>query len=497
MPLSTLQTRIVTQRPSALPPLISIAFGAPFVSLNGTTTLVFTITNPNVTVGLTGIAFVDNLPPGLVVGPVPGIIDACTAGTTTAVAGASQISYFGGTLLAGASCTITVTVQGTSLGIKRNTTERITARESGDGSPSNQADLNVVAAGCAIVLDGSLLLGGAATHTVQIAVDALLNNAYITFTVFVAATANFRSYNVSNPALPTFQGALASDGVHDTFQAICLSSNTAFAGSNGPGAAGISSIDVTVPAGPVRLQNLARPVPLGTVVFSMTVVGTTLYLVDNASRFSLINVTLPAAMAVLKNYNLFVDFATATVAPTSLVVIGTTAYILTYDQVTPEALLGIYDVTLPLAVTQTSVTTVTGAITAAARRSGLAVVGTTAYTISDDKFVILDVSNPALPVILSTTAIVGDNVAQSAFKPIFVNAAGTRAFILNEQTRSMYTYDVSNPAAPVLLNTQATHATSSPASIVGSAGLVFVAESEAPAGSTEGWLEIFDISGCP
>jgi hypothetical protein len=350
---------------------------------------------------------------------------------------------------------------------------------------------------CAIVLAGSLLLGGAATRTIQIAVDAALAHAYITFNAFVAATAAFRSYDVSVPAAPAFLGALAADGVNDTFQAVCLSGVTAFAGSDGPGAAGVVSINITVPAAPVRLQNLVRAFPLGSKVDGIAVVGTTLYLVDNASAFSLINVTVPAAMVVLKNYDFFSDFATNTVAPTSLVVIGTTAYVLTYDQVTPEALLGIYDVTLPLVVTQTSATLVTGAITAAARRSGLAVVGTRAYTISDDKFIILDVTNPAAPAILSTTVVIADTVTpEQAYKPLFVNPAGTRAFLLNESTRSMYTYDVSNPAAPVLLTTTPTHATSSPASVIESAGLVFVAETEEPAGSTQGWLEIFDASGC-
>jgi len=490
------QTQFITQAPFALPPLISIAFGAASVALNGTTTLVFTITNPNVDVGLTGVAFVDNLPAGLVVGPVPGVVDACTAGTVTAVAGASQISYFGGTLLAGASCTITVTVQGTSAGLKHNQTDPITARESGQGLASNIADLTVSAVACVITLSGSLLLGGAPTRTIQIAVDAALDNAYITYSVFAGVNANFRSYDVTNPAAPAFLGVLAADGVHDSFQALCLLGNSAFAGSSGPGAAGITSINIAVPAAPARLQNLTRAFPLGTVVESMTAVGTVLYLVDNASAFSLIDITAPAAMAVLADYDFFSDFPINTVAPTSIVVVGAIAYILTYDQVTPEALLAIYNVTAPLAVTQTSVTTVSSAITAGPRRSGLQVVGTTAYTVSDDKFVILDVTNPAAPVILSTTTIVGDNVSQAALQPLFVNSAGTRAFILNEQTRSMYTYDVTNPAAPLLIGTQATHATSSPASTVGSDGLVYVAETEAPAGSTEGWLEIFDYSAC-
>src|SRR5262249_47197182 len=47
------------------PPTISTGFDNAAIPLGGTSALTFTITNPNSTVGLTGVAFTDALPAGL------------------------------------------------------------------------------------------------------------------------------------------------------------------------------------------------------------------------------------------------------------------------------------------------------------------------------------------------------------------------------------------------------------------------------------------------
>ncbi len=62
----TLVGATATAVSAASPPILTKAFGAASIPLGGTTTLMFTISNPNAT-ALTGIGFTDTLPPGLTV----------------------------------------------------------------------------------------------------------------------------------------------------------------------------------------------------------------------------------------------------------------------------------------------------------------------------------------------------------------------------------------------------------------------------------------------
>ncbi|MGB9120429.1 MAG: CSLREA domain-containing protein [Candidatus Angelobacter sp.] len=119
----------------ATPPSITKAFGAASIPLNGTTSLTFTIQNPNTNLALTGIAFTDNLPAGLVVA-TPNALNNTCGGTATAVAGSGSISLSAGTLAASTSCTFSVNVQGTTAGVKNNSVQ-VTSTEAGTGNTSN------------------------------------------------------------------------------------------------------------------------------------------------------------------------------------------------------------------------------------------------------------------------------------------------------------------------------------------------------------------------
>jgi len=120
----------------AKPPTITKAFSGGFVSTSQASALTFTLTNPNATVALTGVAFTDTFPAGLVV--------ANPANANTGCGGAfapnpddTSLSFSGGTIPAGGSCVISVSVQATTPGSKTNTTGAITSINGGTGNTSN------------------------------------------------------------------------------------------------------------------------------------------------------------------------------------------------------------------------------------------------------------------------------------------------------------------------------------------------------------------------
>ena len=115
------------------PPTIVKAFGAASIPLNGSTSLSFTITNPNTTSALTGVGFSDTLPAGLVVSTPNGLTGTCGGGTITATAGTNVISLSGGTIAASGSCTFSVNVTGIAAGVQNNTTGNVTSTEGGTG----------------------------------------------------------------------------------------------------------------------------------------------------------------------------------------------------------------------------------------------------------------------------------------------------------------------------------------------------------------------------
>ena len=129
----------------ANPPTISKSFSPASIPVGGISVLGFSITNPNSSLGLTGVAFSDTLPTGVVVAGTPGVSTTCN-GTFTATAGAGSVSLSGGTIASGSSCAISVNVTSMTAGVYSNTTGNVTANESGTaGSPSNTAMLTVLA----------------------------------------------------------------------------------------------------------------------------------------------------------------------------------------------------------------------------------------------------------------------------------------------------------------------------------------------------------------
>src|SRR5260370_32558490 len=116
-------------------PTISKAFSPTRIGVNGTSTVTFTIKNPNTVTTWNGIAFSDSLVSGLQVAAAPNIVGVC-GGTVTAVAGSSSIRLASGTLAASGMCAISVDVTCTTSGAKDNTTGTISSTNGGTGTTS-------------------------------------------------------------------------------------------------------------------------------------------------------------------------------------------------------------------------------------------------------------------------------------------------------------------------------------------------------------------------
>jgi LPXTG-site transpeptidase (sortase) family protein len=189
------------------PPVIAKSFTANPIFTNGTTTLSFTITNPNTSTALTGVNFSDSLPSGLVVDTPNGLSNTC-GGTATAIAGSSTVSLSGVSLAASSSCTVSVSVKGTTAGLKTNSVT-VTSTNGGTGNTST-ADVLVKDATPLISLLKQVGSSSSGPWTSFLAVSAGAN-VYYKFTVENTGDVALTSVNVSDPTVST-AGCSWTDG---------------------------------------------------------------------------------------------------------------------------------------------------------------------------------------------------------------------------------------------------------------------------------------------
>jgi uncharacterized repeat protein (TIGR01451 family) len=116
---------------SLVAPTLTKTFSTPFIAVGQVATLTLTVNNTNAT-ALTGVAFTDTLPAGLLIATPNGLISTC--GAVTATVGTNVIGLAAGTVAANAACTITVNVVGTAPVSLTNTTSTITTTNAGTGA---------------------------------------------------------------------------------------------------------------------------------------------------------------------------------------------------------------------------------------------------------------------------------------------------------------------------------------------------------------------------
>jgi hypothetical protein len=123
------------------PPTIASAFSPTSIGTGGTSTLSFTITNPNAgSVSLSGLAFTDALPAGLVVDNPNGVSAKCgSSAVMTANSGSGTISFSAGQLAAGTNCTVSANVTSNTAGVYQNDTGPVSSNEGGSGNGDEQS----------------------------------------------------------------------------------------------------------------------------------------------------------------------------------------------------------------------------------------------------------------------------------------------------------------------------------------------------------------------
>jgi uncharacterized repeat protein (TIGR01451 family) len=124
----------------AASPVITKSFNPALVAINGNSIATITVTNPNAALPLTNVQFSDTMPAGI-------DLITQTGGTCSTLAtgggifsinpGTETFSSTSNVLAGGQSCTITVSVKGTSLGPHINTTSQVTSSEATPGAAAS------------------------------------------------------------------------------------------------------------------------------------------------------------------------------------------------------------------------------------------------------------------------------------------------------------------------------------------------------------------------
>lgn len=109
----------------------------------GTSTLTFTIDNTANPADATALDFTDNLPAGMTIATPANESTTCTGGTITAASGTGIITYTGGAVSNGASCTLQVDIEGVLSGTHINTTGDLTSSLGNSGPASDSLTVNI------------------------------------------------------------------------------------------------------------------------------------------------------------------------------------------------------------------------------------------------------------------------------------------------------------------------------------------------------------------
>ena len=200
----------------------------PIVMLPGEISqLTFTIDNFQSSVDATAVDFTDNFPANLVVATPSGASTTCLGGTVTAIAATTMVSYTGGTVNAGTSCTLIVDVTSATAANYVNLTGDLTSNHGNSGQATD-----------------SLLV----TNT-PIFSKSFANNPY------VLNNANTLTFTIDNNANALIVGSLGFTDVMPAGFEVANPANVANTCTGGTVTANVGSNTITFAGGSVAANN--------------------------------------------------------------------------------------------------------------------------------------------------------------------------------------------------------------------------------------------------
>ncbi|MFQ5570297.1 MAG: hypothetical protein ACE5G0_11520, partial [Rhodothermales bacterium] len=174
------------------PPAFSKNFAPDPITLGGTSTLTFTIDNTGSATDATSLDFTDTLPVEIEIATPSNAATTCTGGTLTAPDGGGVITYTGGgSVAAGASCTVTVDVTSNTLGTHVNVSGDLTSSLGNSGAATDDLEVigvpEIIATKVDSLLDADAIVnpGDTLLYTVVLTNIGTRSASSVTFTDFV------------------------------------------------------------------------------------------------------------------------------------------------------------------------------------------------------------------------------------------------------------------------------------------------------------------------
>ena len=228
--------------------------------------------------------------------------------------------------------------------------------------------------------------------------------------------------NVSTPSAPSVVGILSGYGV----QRVALAGHTAYGTvtvQGNPSHVDLVVVDLTVPTSPTVIGR----VTLGADAKQLRVVGSLLYVAAGNGGLQIVDVSSPTSPRVI-----------------GAIGMPSTAYGVTaangYAYVADLTSVQVVNVSTP------SRPVIVGSLTATA--TAAAVTGSRLYVVNGSQLLTIDVTNPASPLLLSTTTVRADYVDMCGT----LVCAGARALNHSDVGGGLYVLDLSVPTTPQMLS---------------------------------------------